>query len=91
MTVARSALKYRLGSHPFLELGLVFVLYLALGEWMAHTGYLTALLSPAGQSAARVVLALLYIALRLFVLLAVPGILAVSLAGYFVRRRNKAS
>lgn len=91
MKLLKSAFVYRLGSHPLRELGLVFVLYVALGEWMASTGYLTALLSPAGQSASRVILALLYVALRLFVLLAVPGLLAVTVAGIVIRRRQAGS
>lgn len=79
MKLLKSALTYRLGSHPFWELGMIFIVYVALGEWMANTGYLTALLSPAGQSAGRIILALLYVALRLFVLLVIPGLLAVSI------------
>ncbi|MCW3060618.1 MAG: hypothetical protein JWQ02_2439 [Capsulimonas sp.] len=63
------------------------VVYLALGRWLAVTGWMSVLLSPSGNPPFGVVaVALAYILLRLFVLLALPGLVVVRLWNHLSSR-----
>ena len=70
---------------PLAQVPILWILYAGMGHWLANKDLLSVLLSPQGRSGTMLV-AVLYVLLRLIVLLLIPGVIVQQLWLVLARR-----